>query len=384
MNYTLMHKDIEVAKIALGGRVASVTKIITPDHLPVACNNPSFTEVSLNHNLNLWNQSRVIPPDSSRGIKLHSHINDISIHAIKNLGVSLTDCYWYRPDGADLKWKDVNFFKNGFSHDVGEFIFLNKYTDKLLTTVSPDITTNGMLNKMWIQTPSGFYLVKDSGKDAIDSDIPYESLVEVVCSNIFKDMNINAVEYRLSEVPGISHVLCSCKNFVRDDNYEFVPLKDISVSTNLHGYDLLYYYRDLLQSIGSYDEFKKSVIGDYLIGNCDRHSQNIGVLRNPDTLQFLSAAPSFDFGGSLPLDFEKMRPKDIRSKLFNIDYPDLIRAVGVKKFAESFNAVSIHDILCGVLNDFLPQDSINSILNSICERKQSFEHIIDGDDRDEI
>ena len=38
---------------------------------------------------------------------------------------------------------------------------------------------------------------------------------------------------------------------------------------------------------------------DYLIANEDRHFNNFGILRNPETLQWISAAPVFDNGTSL-------------------------------------------------------------------------------------
>ena len=38
---------------------------------------------------------------------------------------------------------------------------------------------------------------------------------------------------------------------------------------------------------------------DFLIGNVDRHLNNFGVLRNTESLEFVTMAPLFDFGNSM-------------------------------------------------------------------------------------
>lgn len=41
------------------------------------------------------------------------------------------------------------------------------------------------------------------------------------------------------------------------------------------------------------------ILTDYIITNTDRHMNNIHILRNPDTLQYLGFAPIFDSGNSM-------------------------------------------------------------------------------------
>lgn len=48
---------------------------------------------------------------------------------VDNLALSLSDCYWIKPRGEDIEWKDVNLFTNDFVDTFGE-ITLNK--DNLL------------------------------------------------------------------------------------------------------------------------------------------------------------------------------------------------------------------------------------------------------------
>lgn len=44
------------------------------------------------------------------------------------------------------------------------------------------------------------------------------------------------------------------------------------------------------------------LVVDYLIANEDRHLNNFGLLRNPDTLEWIGAAPIFDSGSCLGYD----------------------------------------------------------------------------------
>jgi len=45
-------------------------------------------------------------------------------------------------------------------------------------------------------------------------------------------------------------------------------------------------------------------IVDYLITNRDRHQENIGFLRDPDTLKILCTAPIYDSGSSETMEYE--------------------------------------------------------------------------------
>ena len=41
------------------------------------------------------------------------------------------------------------------------------------------------------------------------------------------------------------------------------------------------------------------IMSDFLLTNTDRHLLNLGILRNPDTLEFIKPAPIFDTGNSM-------------------------------------------------------------------------------------
>lgn len=57
-------------------------------------------------------------------------------------------------------------------------------------------------------------------------------------------------------------------------------------------------------------EFSKMSVLDYLIANTDRHLNNFGFLRNPDTLEWIGLAPVYDSGTSL---FCRQSPGDLKN-----------------------------------------------------------------------
>ena len=71
-----------------------------------------------------------------------------------------------------------------------------------------------------------------------------------------------------------------------------------------------YYYESLINGCVSFGMDKDQVISeldyliltDYIMSQVDRHFNNIGFLRNPDTLEFYGFAPIYDSGNSMYFD----------------------------------------------------------------------------------
>ena len=81
--------------------------------------------------------------------------------ALMGHGVSLTDQFWYRAPGSSERWKDVNFFDNGWDPGFGAAVLMGDYVR--LAACSPDapeVTTPGHAVKAWERTDDGIYLVK--------------------------------------------------------------------------------------------------------------------------------------------------------------------------------------------------------------------------------
>ena len=88
------------------------------------------------------------------------------------MGVSLTDCYWFRPDGMEsLTWKDVNYHDNGFSEDLAA-VMIHGADGPVVDFRLPDLTTDGALQKGWVLLDGMPVLVKfgDFGDHAISGN----------------------------------------------------------------------------------------------------------------------------------------------------------------------------------------------------------------------
>ena len=77
------------------------------------------------------------------------------------------------------------------------------------------------------------------------------------------------------------------------------------------------------------------IVLDYIIANEDRHFNNFGLLRDPETLEWLGAAPIYDSGTSLWYDTptKAIPHSDVESKPFK------------RKHGEQLKLVSSFDLL---------------------------------------
>ena len=123
-----MHKQNKVANLSIDethGGISAVDKIYNPEHLPIGV----FDKGKANRKeLNDWWRGRSIPA-SRNGLqetldKLGE--SDIMPLILKSFGLSLSDHYWVKPEGLDIKWENVNFFDNAFSEDMGNLLFGGK------------------------------------------------------------------------------------------------------------------------------------------------------------------------------------------------------------------------------------------------------------------
>ena len=144
--YIFMHKDIPVAEFGLDsvtGAIVSIGQVYEPRHVPVGI--PVRKGSADRGALNEWWRGRSIPASRSgiREAMRELRISDSRILAEKCLGLSLSDQYWICPVDSGISWRQVNFFENPFSEDVGN-ILLGKGSDSgQISLMSPDNTSDG-------------------------------------------------------------------------------------------------------------------------------------------------------------------------------------------------------------------------------------------------
>lgn len=216
--------------------------------------------------------------------------------AAQHMGLSLSDCYWLRPqDAPQLAWSQVSYFANPFveSAPVG--------WDSWLSGVglsSPDNTSEGELPKKWIIEPSGARCLLKGCRS--DDQRPFN---EVVATALFRRLlqPEDYVAYDLVSTAG--GPASRCANFL-DGHEEYVPavyLKDLGGRVRAAGnYDR---YCKTLALLGAEERsvrtaLSKMIVCDVILANFDRHWRNFGMIRDVETLK-LRPAPLFDSGNSL-------------------------------------------------------------------------------------
>ena len=195
MQYTLMHKNIAVADMALDEATSSIQRIdavYRPEHLPVAT--ASKRDGVDRAALNAWWIDRCIPASRSGVRKALETLElpNTQVLLTRCFGLSLSDQYWVRPHDSDLRWERINFFENPFSEDIGD-VLLGKAKDTANFDLnSPDNTTNGYLKKRWKIIDGKRCLLKAGSNPFMQQ--PFN---EVIASLVAEKLGISHVPYTL-------------------------------------------------------------------------------------------------------------------------------------------------------------------------------------------
>ena len=298
MNYTLMHKNIAAAEIEIDedtGVIARIGTLYSAEHLPVGVGiNDSAVQ---RRDLNDWWVGRSIPA-SRQGIReaLETlRLSSTQLLLDKCMGLSLSDHYWIRPVNSGLNWNEVNFFENPFSPDMSDVLFGAKADGRAISLLSPDSTSDGWLKKKWIISGGKRYLVK--GGSGITRAEP---LNEAVASEIMRRLDIAHVPYTLTQEKNEPYSVC--ENFITPRT-ELVSAWQILRTQKKLNHDSKYrHFMNCCAQLGipgAETAVSQMLAVDYLIVNEDRHFNNFGAVRDPETLEWLGLAPIFDSGTSL-------------------------------------------------------------------------------------
>ena len=216
----------------------------------------------------------------------------------KSFGLSLADQYWLKPIDFEIRYDDINFFDHDF--DTADFLEAS-FSDSSerqagnVSLHSPNNTTDGMLRKAWIVENDKRYLLKSGYKG--DTLQPFN---EVLASKICEKLNFSHIEYTLSEAKG--KIVSKCECFTTKDT-EIIPAYQILYGHEKQdGFKDYERYIELLETKGIADartQMENMLVLDFLIMNEDRHLNNVGAVRDVNTLEWLSCMPIFDNGQAL-------------------------------------------------------------------------------------
>lgn len=323
--YYLMHKDIPVClmEISDDGILGKVRRNEeAAEHFPLGgqMNNMKFHD---------WWRDRAIPKTRHGAKSALQRLGYTSTNSalVNNLALSLSDCYWIKPRGETMCWKDTNLFTNDFVDTFGELtINRDHMIDLRKETRFNCATSQGELQKKWCIDKNGRrYMVKGNYGQSYQ-----QSLNEVFATKLHEQQEFSQyTPYVLTQVQvdgNMEGLGCMCYDFCSED-IECISawelLQTIKTKQNeSYYYPLKRVCLDLGMAEQDFTDFiDYQIMTDYLMTNTDRHMNNIAVMRNPDTLQILGFAPIFDSGNSMfyNIPYEKLsqvRIDDIKTHSF--------------------------------------------------------------------
>lgn len=255
------------------------------------------------HNLLIWEKNNVTP---SRWYMKNAEyilflrkgkakpINNISSKTVHHMfyyssGISITDTYWIKEENDEILWKDINYHDNGF-----EPIFATYYLDgkikKTNKIISPDFTTDGIMEKFWFMSGDKPFLAKMDNK--YDNTL---SANEIIYFKTAAIAGIDTTPYLLGETKNNKYCACPC--FINNADEDYISAMQIRhTNFSLSGEMLIRFF---IEKLGYEEEMKQMITLDCLFHNKDRHEKNFGIKKTKNGFKFI--AP-FDNGFCLGAD----------------------------------------------------------------------------------
>ncbi len=298
--FILKHKDHDVAvlRMDMNGEFHDVFII----------DNTRMPYLGLDNGIHIkeWWDNRAIPEGRARLEELFEKYGCTSTSQLlmKNLALSLTDCYWLCPADEKLEnaltWEEVNLFKHGnntlhfYSPATG--IHYSNYKD---------VSLGGHLDKEARFIGGKWYLEKKG-----DFGIPFglQNINEAFASEFHRLQGFHEfIPYDVIAIEREKAAMCRCL-FFTNEHLEYQTAYEITggcslskekntkrdyenlIATCVHGGLNERYVRHFLDYM---------ILSDFVLSNDDRHWTNFGILRNPDTLEFIAMAPLYDTGNSM-------------------------------------------------------------------------------------
>jgi len=297
MGYYLMKKNIPVFSFEYSD-VSGNIKVKSVDNIEMApysiYSSYILSRDSLRPSLEDWIDFRSVSGDRLKSSRLfqRSELGSKKALMFKTMGLSLTDPYWFKDEGSEGTWEQVNFFDNAY----GQSLLFARKEGPAFWAGHPDYSTNGELEKFWRKLPDGDYLFKANSPDMYSQ----ENYNEVFADKLLNVLDMPHVHYSL--VQEDDRIYARCKNFA-SENIEYVPALELlyALKRNPKDSNYVHFLKCLEQARVPYSEkfLQNMLLFDYVINNSDRHYGNFGFLRDTETGRFTGHAPLFDHGSSL-------------------------------------------------------------------------------------
>lgn len=381
MKYTLMHKNIVVADLELDretGYILKIEKVTHPQHLPVGV--LMKKGVPDRAALNEWWIDRSIPASRSGVRKALEMMNlpNTKVLLTRCFGLSLSDQYWIKPQSRDISWESVNFFDHDFSEDIGDVLWGKPLDKDDFDYHSPDNTSDGCLKKRWKIIDGKRCLLKSGSAPFLQQ--PFN---EVIASVVMDRLNIPHIPYTVVfDDEGEPYSIC--EDFVTRDTELVSAWRVMQTMKKDNSTSVYQHYLNCCEMLGVKDmvhAMDQMIVVDYIIANEDRHQNNFGLVRDGNTLEWLSPAPVFDSGSSLGYDKlpgQILSGKNVECKPFKKTHEEQLKLVSSFDWVDFQALTGLNEDIRKVFEnaeEYIDETRINAIISSVenrIEQVQSF------------
>lgn len=377
--FILKHKDIDTAMLQMNlhtGMIEYVPEVYMPEELPAGT-------AADGSGLSRWWNMRAIP-DSRKGLRqVLNALSEASGQSLmlSSYGLSLTDHYWVQPVGQELYWKDINFYENDFTDELGNMLTDSQEQEEggHISKISPSASVNGDMKKKWIIRDGKRYLLKIS-----TGSYSQQTVNEVIAGELHKCFGWrNYVPYEMGSIriQGKEYPCCLSPLFT-SEKMEFVPAYQLAADYKVPNDSSL--YESLIaiavsegmpeEEIRSYLEYM--IVTDFILSNTDRHLNNFGFLYEPDMHRITGMAPLFDTGNSLFYDSDIIphgeHLLDIRVNSFCSRETALLRYVRTESVPELERTEHFAEHVKSLLEKYtdMPEERAEEIAGTIREKTE--------------
>jgi len=274
----LMLEDVSVAEVK-NGMITEAKEDLLPLY------------VKRTRNIEGWLASRAIDAHrtNSRLLKkvLRLRMTDDVQTALAVNAATITDRYWFKPDGSNAVYEDVRFKENYFDQ-----LALRGDPDSFSRKPSrtPELTNIGSFEKCWKLIDGKWWMYK-SGSDA-------EYFSELFIGKLGEKLGLPMAHY---EMDG-SYI--RSLDFTDGARVNFEPMRSL-VDDDEDYQSCFNVLNDISSELAK--QYLEIVWMDSICYNMDRHTENFGFLRDVKSGEILSLAPNYDNNIAL---IAKGYPKD--------------------------------------------------------------------------
>lgn len=191
---------------------------------------------------------------------------------------TITDTYWVRAIGSDLKYEDIRFTKDYFSNLAlrGLYSSFNSAANRK-DTKTPELTNIGSFEKCWKLKDGKWWIYKSANQK--------EQFSELFVYELGKSLGMNMAHYEKGDKCVKSLDFTDSAKVIFEPASSFMGDEEdyIKVVEKL---------KELCPK--AIPDYIKMIFLDTITANPDRHTGNFGLMRDAKSGELLGLAPNFD------------------------------------------------------------------------------------------